>query len=151
MSEQKLRTYALRPIGTARIRDDNFKIEIIDTDISATPFCIYAFLVDDEVVRVGSTQHPLRIRMRQWERDVSRAMKGQKSPTRAEEVVIWRELLPDGKYAHIFARPGTCAHTPVGLLNCYRIEEEALIREFQPRLCWDRGRYKRMAISEISG
>jgi hypothetical protein len=80
--------------------------------------------------------------MRQWERDVSRALQGLKSPTRQEEADYWREALGSGTFAKIFARMGTVAQTGVGMLNTYRLEEEALISEFQPRLCWDRARYK---------
>jgi hypothetical protein len=147
VSEAKLREYALRPVGTARIRDNIFVIEIIDHEIFAQSRCLYAFLVDDEIVRVGSTQNRLRVRMRQWERDVSRALQGLKSPTRQEEAKAWRELLHGDKYARIFARMGTVAYTGVGPLNTFRIEEEALIGEFQPRLCWDRARYKGSRIS----
>jgi hypothetical protein len=130
---------------------DDFVVELIDTSLAAQAQCIYAFLVEDEVVRVGSSQNSLRSRMLQWQRDewqrdVSKALKGLPSNTRPEEAAIWRELLT-GSYGRIFARMGIFAHSPLGTLNIFQVEEAALIAKFQPRLCWDRVRHKNAKYS----
>ena len=141
MSEAQIINYGLRPVGTVRIIEDDFVVELIDSNIATQSRCIYAFLVRDVVIRVGSSQKPLRVRMRQWERDVSRALKGLRSPCRAEEAMIWREVLSD-KYGRVFARMGVVASTPLGELDIFQVEEAALITKFQPRLCWDKNRHK---------
>ena len=146
MSEVKLVEYGLRAAGTIRIVGDDFVVELIDSNLAAQAQCIYAFLVGDEVVRVGSSQNPLRARMHQWQRDVSKALKGLSSNTRPEEAAIWRELLT-GSYGRVFARMGFFAHSPLGTLNIFQVEEAALIAKFQPRLCWDRTRHKNAKFS----
>ena len=135
-------SYGLKPVGTIRIIENDFIVEIIDPQIVDQTRCIYAFLVGDEVVRAGSTQKQLRIRMREWQRDVSKALKGLKSATPQKEAIIWREILPKGARGKIYARMGLCTQTAFGQLNIFHVEEAALIAKFQPRLCWDRARFK---------
>jgi hypothetical protein len=65
MSEAKLVEYGLRPVGSIRIIESDFVVEFIDSNLAAQAKCIYAFLVGDEVVRIGSSQYALRGRMRQ--------------------------------------------------------------------------------------
>jgi hypothetical protein len=146
MSETKLFEYGLRPAGSIRIIDDNFIVEFIDSNLAAQSRCIYAFLVEDEVIRVGSSQNPLRNRMKQWQRDVSKALKGLPSHTRPQEAAVWRDVLT-GTYGRIFARMGMVAFSPFGELNIFQVEEAALIAKFQPRLCWDRVRHKNAQFS----
>lgn len=146
MSEAKLVEYGLRAAGSIRIIDDNFIVEFIDSNLQAQTRCVYAFLVGDEVIRVGSSQNSLRSRMLQWQRDVSKALKGLPSPTRPEEAAVWREVLT-GTYGRLFARMGFVVHSPMGELNIFQVEEAAMIAKFQPRLCWDRVRHKNAKYS----
>ncbi|MEL7446924.1 MAG: hypothetical protein AAGK02_14130, partial [Pseudomonadota bacterium] len=93
---------------------------------------IYAFLIGDEIVRIGSSKAPLRARFRAWQNDVSRALAGDKSPTPFEQAVGFRSLLADNPGA-VFARPGTMVWSSIGEFNAYLAEEKTLIERHQPR------------------
>src|ERR1700733_5385830 len=142
MSETALVGYGMVCVGIVRIADNRFVIELHDREIGAKPRCIYAFLVGDEIIRAGSSRRPLKSRMREWERDVSRALSGVKSITPFHESDVWREALSNVEFGKVFARPGTVALTPVGEVNLYQTEESVIIARHQPRLCHDRKRHK---------
>lgn len=133
-SRGKLLSYGLTRIGTLKIVDDEFSIHISDEKLVNAGQCIYAFLVDDEIVRIGSSKAPLRTRLRAWQRDVSKALKGRKSPTPQSECEGWKEVLAN-KAGEVFARRGSFVQTPVGEINAYLAEEAALINRHRPRFC----------------
>lgn len=88
---------------------------------------IYAFRIGGEVVRIGKTESCLKIRMRQWERDVSRALAGdfRKGGANPWETFEWRQRLTEHGYAEFLARQGLT------------VEERSLIRRYDPPLCND--------------
>ena len=69
---------------------------------------IYAFRIGGEVVRIGKTENCLKIRMRQWEKDVSRALAGdfRKGGTNPWETFEWRKRLTQHGDADFLARQG---------------------------------------------
>lgn len=73
-SRGKLLSYGLTRIGSCEIVDDEFRIQVSDEKLVNAEQCIYAFLVDDEIVRIGSSKAPLRTRLKAWQRDVSKAL-----------------------------------------------------------------------------
>lgn len=129
-----LRSYGLRPLASVSVVEDRFVIVIEDADLAANEKSIYAFAVEDEIVRIGSSKSRLGHRMRTWERDVSRALQGLPSSTPAWEAEAWRELLGQGRAGIIYARPGTTVTTPVGTFCAYLDEESLLIGRHLPRL-----------------
>jgi hypothetical protein len=102
--------------------------------------CIYAFLVGDEVKRIGSSKAPLCKRLREWECDVTRALRGRRSRPSAREAVMWSECLQTHRVGEIYARIGTVVTTPVGALNTYLAEESALIGKHRPPMNWSKHR-----------
>ncbi len=93
---------------------------------------IYAFRFGSEVVRIGKTEGVLKIRMKQWERDVSRALDGDfhKGGANPWETFEWRKRLTEHGYADFLACEGLS-------LEVVRREERDLIRRYNPPLCND--------------
>ncbi len=134
MSSEILGRYGLVPVATVRIVDGHFKIEISDSDMLERDRCIYAFLVGNEIVRIGSSKAPLKVRLKAWERDVTNALQRRKSPTPTKEADQWDAMLKQHGSGMIFARPGTVVKTPVGEISTYLDEESVLIGKHKPRL-----------------
>lgn len=132
MTKAKLEGYGFNPLGRVRIEANNFLIEITDADLASETMCLYAFLVNDEIVRIGSSKAPLRSRMGSWRRDVSGALAGRRTSTTPAEAEQWRSLL-EGCEGAIFARRGTEVTTQVGTFNAYMAEESYLIGLHRPR------------------
>src|SRR5262249_22734446 len=126
--------YGMRPVALVRVEGDRFMIEITDPEAVRHERCVYAYLVGDEIVRVGSSKAPLATRLRAWSRDVTARLEGRPSPTPQREGDGWRELLA-GCGGTIFARPGTIVQTPVGEISVYLDEEATLIARHRPRFC----------------
>jgi hypothetical protein len=136
MSAEKLIGYGMVCIASVAIIDDRFVVTITDDIIANTERCIYAFLVGGEILRIGKSKEKLRVRLREWQRDVSNAFSGvsfKKTPQ--DEANIWREMLAQHGSGQLFAREGTLVTTPIGEINAYVAEEEHLIESHRPRLC----------------
>src|SRR5215813_8413219 len=54
MGRQVLEGYGPREVAHVRIEGDQFRIAMVDAATAALPMCIYAFLVGDKIVRIGS-------------------------------------------------------------------------------------------------
>jgi hypothetical protein len=140
MSSEVLTHYGLVPVATVRIIEGEFKIEISDSEMVTRDRCIYAFLVGNDIVRIGSSKAPLKVRLKAWERDVTNALQGRKSSTPAKEVAAWDAILKQHGSGTIFAREGTVVTTPVGKISTYLDEESFLIGKYEPRLNWSKHR-----------
>jgi len=134
MSLDTMSDYGLKLVGSFSIDGATFVIHIIDGSLVREQRCIYAFVIDGKVVRIGSSKGVLARRLAAWERDVSRALAGDKSPTPAWEAAAWKELLGTHKFGEIFARPGTDVETPIGRISAYLDEESVLIGRHRPSL-----------------
>jgi hypothetical protein len=132
MSKSRLEEYGFAPLGKVRIDGDDFNIEITDAELARRPMCIYAFVVADEIVRIGSSKAPLKSRMGSWHRDVSGALAGKRTSTPTSEAAAWRSLLADVE-GSIYAKPGTVVTTQVGTFNAYMAEESYLIGVHRPK------------------
>ena len=137
MSAEKLLSCGLRPVGTVQILDGRFTISLSTPEAADFERCLYAFLVGNEIMRIGSSKGKLRLRIRAWEADVSHGLAGDYSRTRQSEAEIWRTTLLEYGTGHLYARLGTVVTTPVGEFNLYQIEERALIEKHKPRCCND--------------
>jgi hypothetical protein len=133
MTQATLERYGFTPLATVRIDGDRFIIEIEDEILASRTMCLYAFLVDDEIVRIGSSKAVLRSRMGSWQRDVSGALAGRKTSTPQTEAAGWRAALLGGP-GTVYARRGTEITTQVGAFNAYMAEESYLIGLHRPRL-----------------
>ena len=130
LSVQKLESYGFKKVGQFRIADQRFIVEITDEETSKLEKCVYILVIGDEVARVGSSKAPLKNRLRSYERDISAAIKGQKSSTPGWEAKKWVERLAAAGHGEIFARQGTTVTTPIGTFPVYLDEESRLISEF---------------------
>ena len=132
MSKAALEKYGFTPLGNVRIACNHFNIEITDAELARLPMCIYAFVVADEIVRIGSSKAPLKSRMGSWRRDVSGALASRRTSTPASEAAVWRSLLANAE-GTIYARQGTVVTTQVGTFNAYMAEESYLIGVYRPK------------------
>jgi len=119
-------------VGTFFIKDLNFVVHL-EEKYSSLLEAIYIHTIDDEIVRVGSSKNKLKTRMKSWERDVSKSLKGQKSSTPLWEGEIWNKILKN-KVGTFYAREGTVVTTPCGKMNSYLTEESYLIGKFFPKM-----------------
>ena len=126
--------YGMRLLGRFHLRDGGFAIDIEDDSLVAQDRCIYAFVLGGEIVRIGSSKAILRKRMKAWQRDVSKSMRGEKSATPKWEAEEWRRRLQEHGPGEIWARRGTEVTTPVGTFPAYMDEESVLIGRHLPPL-----------------
>ena len=127
MNAADLTNYGLVPVARVRIVDQNLIIDITDQKNVKLKMCIYAFLMGDGYFRIGSSKEPLENRLKDYKRDISHALKGEKSPAPNEEAEKWRKALPPGSSGVIYARRGTMVKTPIAEFPAYLDEESILI------------------------
>ncbi len=126
--------YGLVPVATVRVEAERFVIEATDASALEMEESIYAFLIGDEIVRIGSSKGKLRGRFGAWQRDVSISLAGGRSSTPPSEAELWREALSGGAVGLIYARQGHTVETPIGPINAYMSEESHLIGRHRPRM-----------------
>ena len=119
-------------IGNFFIKKNKFIVECDEKYLELEKM-IYIHTIDNEIIRVGSSKNKLKIRMKSWERDVSKSLNGEKSSTPLWESKMWDNLLKD-KIGILFGRKGTIVSTPVGEFNSYLSEESFLIGKFLPKM-----------------
>jgi len=127
MNAANLKKYGLKPVARVHIEGKNLKIEIVDLEAAKHKECIYAFLMGDGYFRIGSSKEPLGSRLMGYQRDISHALKKEKSPAPPDEAKKWRKALPPGISGVIYARRGTLIKTPIGKFRAYLDEESILI------------------------
>lgn len=146
MNAAKLTEYRLVPVATCCIEDQKLEIVVTDREAVKLEKCIYAFLIDGKVVRIGSSKAPLEKRLKSYERDISNALAGKKSPAPADEKEKWRKILSAGKSGIIYARRGTEVTTPIGKFPAYLDEESILIgkifKELPPDQILNRNKHR---------
>jgi len=111
-----------------------FIIEITDRAAVKLERCLYAFLVGDVILRIGSSKAPLIKRLRSWELHVTHALNGRKSSIPDWEAAAWNEELSTHGKGVIYARQGASVTTSVGKFDAYLDEESVLIGRHLPRL-----------------
>ena len=119
-------------IGTFYIKGNSFIVDCDEKHLQLEQM-IYIHTIDEKIVRVGSSKNKLKSRMRSWERDVTKALNGQKSSTPLWESQKWREIL-NNKKGVLYGRQGTTVKTPAGEFNSYLSEESYLIGKFTPKM-----------------
>jgi hypothetical protein len=134
MHEELLAKYGLKCIAKVWIEGDRFLIEVTDTEAAELPESVYAFVVDGEIVRVGSSAAQLKRRLSAWRRDISNALAGKTSATPPEEAEKWRSALHPGAKGELYARQATLVTTPIGGFRALLDEERTLIVRYRPRI-----------------
>ena len=129
---QILKEMNFERIGNFFIKKNKFIVECDEKYLELEKM-IYIHTIDNEIIRVGSSKNKLKIRMKSWERDVSKSLNGEKSSTPLWESKMWDNLLKD-KIGILFGRKGTIVSTPVGEFNSYLSEESFLIGKFLPKM-----------------
>lgn len=78
-------------------QESNFQIRFDLLEAESWAPAIYAFRIGGKVVRIGKTEHELVKRVKQWNRDVSRALVGdfRKGGTNPWEACEWRRRLTE--------------------------------------------------------
>ncbi len=127
MTAEDLTKYGLVLVAHVRIADQNLRIDITDQKTVKREMCIYAFLIDGKVYRIGSSKAPLENRLKDYERDISHALKDEKSPAPPQEAEQWSKQLPAGISGDIYARQGWSVTTPIETFHAYMDEESLLI------------------------
>jgi hypothetical protein len=131
---KELRNYGMKPLARFSLGDQCFVIDIDDEALATQEKCIYAFAIADEIVRIGSSKGVLSKRMRAWQRDVSKAIRREKSATPFWEADEWVRRLKVHRSGQVWARRGTDVTTPVGTFPAYMDEESVLIGRHLPPL-----------------
>ena len=129
MTAAELTKYGLVPVAHVRIVDQNLIIDITDQKTVELEMCIYAFLIEGKVYRIGSSKAPLENRLKDYKRDITNALNGRKSPAPPEEAEKWKKRLPAGRSGVIYARQGWSVTTPIKTFPAYMDEESLLIEE----------------------
>ncbi len=137
-SIKKLLEMNFQVIGEFFIKDSNFHIECEERFLSMDKF-IYVHTIDNQIVRVGSSKGKLQNRMKSWERDVSKSLKGIKSSTPLWEGERWKELLKNNSGV-LYGKQGSLVKTDVGEINTFLSEESYLISELLPIM--NRSKYR---------
>ena len=140
MTRRAILAHGLTPVASVMIEDNEFKIQVTNPSVAAINKAIYAFVIDDEIVRIGASKGPLSGRLRAWERGVTRRLEGKNSPTPEKEAAEWRRRLPPGVQGEVLARKGAEVTTQAGTFNAYLSEESHLIGTYLPPLNWSKHR-----------
>jgi hypothetical protein len=134
-AESTLSSYGMERVARFWLNENTLCIETDRPDIAALEKTVYAFVIDDQIVRIGSSKNPLSGRLQDSERDVSRGMRGDpQSPCPPAEAEKWRERLNRGQTGTVYARHGTLVETPVGSFPAYLDEESVLLGRHRPPL-----------------
>ncbi len=135
-AEATLQRYQFQRIASFGLEDSKFAIRLVDQDASHWIQSVYAFVINDEIVRIGSSKKSLGDRLKQWSNNVTAAFAGNYNATPQIEADLWREELQTFGDGQIWARKGTPFRTPLSedLLSAYQDEERFLISRHKPRL-----------------
>lgn len=126
-----------------RILDDlTSELRLSDHDTADEERAIYAWVIDGEIVRIGCCQSTLRKRISDAARwmelrllKTSRVKDEKRRAKEYKDAKRWKcRLWKTDKFAEIWGRGGTIVDTPIGKINIYLAEENALLQKFKPPL-----------------
>jgi hypothetical protein len=131
----QLLAYGLTQVGEIELPDERtFAIRLVLQEAGDWEKAIYAFLVGNQIMRIGSSKGRLRSRFNGWNRDVTNRLRGRESSTPEWEAAAWRECLQRHGGGEVFARVATSVTTPIGTFAAYMDEESVLINRYHPPL-----------------
>jgi hypothetical protein len=130
-----LLSYGMTDIGRFFLRDDSFVIELQNTSTGDLTEAIYAFVIDDEITRIGTSADPPRIRFKSWQRSVTGALQGRRTQTPIEEAKEWKRRLDAHGDGRVFARQAhEVVTSPLGAFRTLLDEERVLLARHRPPL-----------------
>ncbi len=134
--------YEFQRVADVSLCDGSFRISFVLPVANSWVCSVYAFVINNEIVRIGSSKGLLRDRMRSWEKTVTASFNGQYKPTPKEESDLWRRELEQHGHGAVWAREGTRFPTPISSvpISGYQDEESELIARHMPRL--NRGKHR---------
>jgi hypothetical protein len=129
----------MRPVATVSLPSPTwFVVQLTEQEAGSWTCAIYAFLIGDEICRIGSSKGLLGVRLSSWTRDLTARLSDMDNPkkmaTNAVEAAQWRMRLERCGPGLVFARIGTVVTTPVGEISTYLDEESVLIGRHLPAL-----------------
>lgn len=131
--------YQFKRIGRITSSESlKFSVDIDVSDALGWEKCVYIFMFNGEIMRVGSSKGALGKRMRQWSRDVTHAfhrlngINAPKSNTPDWEAKGWIELIQSYGGGEVYARRAATVTTPIGTFEAYMDEESILINRHKP-------------------
>jgi hypothetical protein len=141
MSKIILKQYGLVQCAKFQIIDKTkCEVEILDETICSTDRAIYVWMIDDKIVRIGSSKGILKNRLTNHGKWIEKRLKNpesfQNERGRKElaDAHRWLDALISCKVAIAWGRSGTIVNTPVGELNTYLAEENFLLEKHKPPL-----------------
>lgn len=140
---EHISAYGMVRFAEFRLDDDlSAVLTITDSETAARAGAIYAWLIDEKIVRLGSCQSTLDRRMRDAAKWLQSRLRGTVRTTnevrRRRELVDaqrWKiRLHRTQKFAEVWGRQGTMVPTPLGEINAYLSEENWLLKTLKPPL-----------------
>lgn len=142
-AQETIRGYGMTKLATFEITMDcTSVITFVDEKSAAVPRGLYAWIIDGQIVRIGSSKNPLAMRIKShgsWiEARLKDTFKVKDPKRRIKEIADaerWKKLLcGTGRVAEVWGREGTIVETPAGTINTYLAEENALLERHKPPL-----------------
>jgi hypothetical protein len=129
---QILARYGMSPAATVSRRDKVFAIDV-QGDKGDLVEVVYAFVFGDIIQRIGSSKSTFSSRMASFSKSVTRRWDGdENSDTPEGEAREWTRLLDVHGSGTVWARCGHVVQTPLGSINAYLAEENALLARWKP-------------------
>ena len=138
-----LEEYRMEKFAEMRFSDElESLIEFTNDSIAQTPCGVYVWVIEGEIVRIGSSKEKLRSRIRGAGRWLQHRLQGTaktKDEIRRQkelaDALRWKKrLYKTGRHAEVWGRGGTIVRTPIGEINTYLAEENALLQRHKPAL-----------------
>jgi hypothetical protein len=127
-----LHRYSMPEVGRFFLRNERFTIELYQPASGVMAEAIYAFVINDEIMRIGTAEESLNKRLKNWEQSVTGALRGGETQTPNCEAREWKRCLDAFGHGLIFARPADEVTTRVGTFRAMLDEERFLIDLFKP-------------------
>ena len=132
---QALEDLGMNPVARFYVDRDEFHVDFVGDEIAEQDCCIYAFVIGDEIVRIGSCKSTLRVRLKATKRHFHDSIfRGKYTPTSKEDGEFMREQMKSHGHGIVWGRQGTMVTTPVGTFPAYLDEESILLGRYRPPL-----------------
>ncbi len=137
-----LHSYQFVPFAEMSLHNNHAIMKITNSQIAQQVKGIYAWVYDEEIVRIGSSKDSLEKRILGHGRWIEMRLQGitkVSNPERVQKELAdaqrWRSLLEnEGSKATVWGRSGTIVTSPIGELNIYLAEENKLLERHKPPL-----------------
>lgn len=130
-TDRMLEDDRFRVVGRVTLESPSgFQVDLTSSDAQSWAPTLYAFRIGGEVLRIGKTQGELLKRVKQWNRNVSRALAGDfhKGGTNPWEAFEWRKSLRKHTWGEFLAQRWS------GDKKGLRSRETELVNRYDPRL-----------------